>query len=171
MASMPPGPPTSTPTPTPSPAPNPSAIPPTPAATSKPTPSPAASIPKPNPQEPLTGFRAAFEHTGVPRSVLLWKPRLPSRNWCIFWTVLGTVSYLYYDDRKQCKEIKERTIERVRHYGLESVEGSLDMVRKVKVYGGRWPEDDDTDRALRYFRKYVKVSRSLPWSLDERSLL
>lgn len=71
---------------------------------------------------------------------------------------MGTVSYLYYDDRKQCKEIKERTVQRVRHYAEESMEGSLDMVRKVKVYGGRWPEDDDTDRALRYFRKYVKVS-------------
>jgi import inner membrane translocase subunit TIM54 len=128
-----------------------SALPKATAADSKPPPT------GPKPLEPLTGFRAALEHTGLPRGVLTWKPRLPSRNWCIFWTVLGTVTYLYYDDRKQCKQIKERTIERVRHYGQEPINGSLDVVRKVKVYGARWPEDDDTDRALRYFRKYVKV--------------
>jgi len=40
----------------------------------------------------------------------------------------------------------------------EPLSGSLDVPRKVRVYGGRWPEDDDEDRALRYFRKYVKVS-------------
>jgi import inner membrane translocase subunit TIM54 len=33
----------------------------------------------------------------------------------------------------------------------------LGEVRKVKVYAGKWPEDDDTDRGSRYFRKYIKV--------------
>jgi import inner membrane translocase subunit TIM54 len=32
-----------------------------------------------------------------------------------------------------------------------------DSVRKVKVYGAKWPDDDDADRSLKYFRKYVKV--------------
>jgi len=98
-----------------------------------------------------------LEHTGLPRGVLLYKPKLPSRNWCIFWTVLGTVSYLYYDDRSKCKSIKEKTLERVKYRAGETLDGSLDVVRKVKVYGARWPGDDDTDRALRSFRKYVKV--------------
>jgi hypothetical protein len=35
--------------------------------------------------------------------------------------------------------------------------GSLADVRKIKVYGARCPEDGDDDRALRYFRKYMKV--------------
>jgi import inner membrane translocase subunit TIM54 len=35
--------------------------------------------------------------------------------------------------------------------------GSLAEVRKIKVYGARCPEDGDDDRALRYFRKYMKV--------------
>ena len=112
----------------------------------------------PKPLEPLQGWRGALEHTGLPRGVLLYKPKLPSRNWCIFWTVLGTVSYLYYDDRSKCKSIKEKTLERVKYRAGETLNGSLDVVRKVKVYGARWPDDDDTDRALRSFRKYVKVS-------------
>jgi import inner membrane translocase subunit TIM54 len=106
----------------------------------------------------LTGFRASLEHTGLPRGVLTWKPRLPSRNWTIFWTVLGTVSYIYYDDRKKCREIKEEYLRKVEHLGKESIKGSLEMPRKVTVYGAKWPEDEDTDRALRFFRKYVKVS-------------
>jgi len=68
------------------------------------------------------------------------------------------VSYLYYDDRKQCERIKTETLERVKHHSAETMQGSLDLVRKVKVYGARFPEDDDADRALRHFRKYVKVS-------------
>jgi import inner membrane translocase subunit TIM54 len=107
---------------------------------------------------PVTGFRSSLEHTGIPRSVLLWKPRLPSRNWTIFLTVAGTVSYLYYDDRRQCRRIKAATIERVKHLSQEPMPGSLDLPRKIIAIGARWPEDDDDGRALRYFRKYVKVS-------------
>ncbi|RXK36691.1 hypothetical protein M231_06078 [Tremella mesenterica] len=108
------------------------------------------------PLPPLTGFRAALEHTGLPRGLLTWKPRPPSRNWSIFFTVLGTISYLYYDDRKQCRELKKEYLQRVEKFGKEKCEGSLDIPRKVKVFGAKWPEDEDEDRALRYFRKYVK---------------
>ena len=130
--------------------------------TSGPSPAPAtsASTSKPEPLAPLTGFRSALQHTGIPRGVLLWKPRLPSRNWTIFWTISGTLLYLYYDDRRQCKIIKEETIKKVEHLGREVMPGgSLGEVRKIRVYGARCPEDGDDDRALRYFRKYMKVSR------------
>jgi len=83
---------------------------------------------------------------------------LPSRNWTIFWTIIGTVSYIYYDDRRKCKQIKAEYIAKVKHMGEETFKGSFDQPRKVTVYGAKWAEDDDTDRALRYFRKYVKVS-------------
>jgi hypothetical protein len=110
------------------------------------------------PLKPLTGFQSALEHTGIPRSVLTWKPRLPSRNWSIFLTISGTLFYLYYDDRKQCRIIKEDTIKKVEYMGKQVLEGgSLADVRKIKVYGARCPEDGDDDRALRYFRKYMKV--------------
>lgn len=136
----------------PTPAPNPSA----PAPAAGPIPS---SSSKSEPLAPLTGFRSALQHTGIPRGVLLWKPRLPSRNWTIFWTISGTLFYLYYDDRRQCKIIKEETLKKVEHLGREVLPGgSLGEVRKIKVYGARCPEDGDDDRALRYFRKYMKVS-------------
>lgn len=45
------------------------------------------------------------------------------------------------------------------HFGKEVMPGgSLGEVRKIRVYGARCPEDGDDDRALRYFRKYMKVS-------------
>ena len=148
----------------------PAPAPPTPTpgpetSTTKPstTTAPSASTVRapPEPSKPLTGFRASLEHTGSPRSVLLWKPRLPSRNWCIFWGVLGTVSYLYYDDRRQCKAIKADYLARAKKLGDEPLlTGGLGEVRKVRVYAGKWPEDDDTDRGARYFRKYIKVSQS-----------
>ncbi|ORX34991.1 inner membrane protein import complex subunit Tim54-domain-containing protein [Kockovaella imperatae] len=158
-------PPTSTPSPSNAAGiPSSSASPASPAVpSSSSAPSPAAPptlasdpLPKPSSKEPLTGFRASLEHTGIPRSVLLWKPRLPSRNWTIFLTVVGTISYLYYDDRKQCKRIKEEYLEKVRYRSMEPTKYSLELPRKVKVIGAKWPEDDDDDRALRYFRKYVK---------------
>lgn len=133
----------------PSPSPSPTASP-----TFKPPPTPRP------PPVPFTGFRSSLEHTGIPRSVLTWRPRLPSRNWTIFLTVISTISYLYYDDRRQCRIVKQRTIDRVKHLAQEPVKGSLDLPRKVLVVGARWADDDDEDRALRYFRKYVKVNLS-----------
>lgn len=109
------------------------------------------------PQE-LKGFRKSLEHTGLPRSVINWKPRLPSRNWCIFLTVVGTLSYIYYDDRKQAKEIRKRYEDAVRPMANVPLKNTLDLPRKVTVYAARWPEDDESDRGLLYFRKYVKVS-------------
>lgn len=121
----------------------------------------AGSAPKP-PLPPLTGFRAALEHTGLPRGVLTYKPKLPSRKWLLFWSVLGTVSYIYYDDRRRAKNIKAEYIKKVEHFARQPVEGgSLGMVRTVQVLAARWPEDDDADRGGRYFRKYLKVSREV----------
>lgn len=111
----------------------------------------------PKPKTELKGFRVALANTGIPHSVLTWKPRLPSRNWSIFLTVVGTVTYLYYDDRRKCKQIKEEYIRRVEHLAKEPLATSLDEPRRVKVIAAKWPEDDDDDRAARYFRKYIKV--------------
>lgn len=113
---------------------------------------------KPPPAE-LTGFRSVLAHTGIPHGVLLWKPRLPSRNWLIFWSVSLSLTYAYYYDRSECKRIKQEVVERVEKYGREPMPGgSLGEPRRVVVWAGRWGGDDDADRAGRYFRKYVKVS-------------
>jgi import inner membrane translocase subunit TIM54 len=94
----------------------------------------------------------------VPRRVLNAKPRLPSRNWSIFLGIVGSISYLYYDDRKRADKIRNEYIDKVKFLAEQPTVNALEQLRKVKVYGARWPEDDESDRALRYFRKYVKVS-------------
>ncbi|WVN85976.1 uncharacterized protein L203_101134 [Cryptococcus depauperatus CBS 7841] len=105
----------------------------------------------------LTGFRSALAHTGIPHNVLTYKPKLPSRNWLVFWSITFSLSYAYYYDIKECKRIKQQTIARVEKYSREPTPGgSLGEVRKVTVWGGRWGGDEDADRAPRYFRKYVK---------------
>jgi hypothetical protein len=40
--------------------------------------------------------------------------------------------------------------------------GSVDWPRKVTVYGCKWPGDDEHERSMKYFRKYVKVSPYAP---------
>jgi import inner membrane translocase subunit TIM54 len=141
----------STPTPTP-----PVEPPVTPSAAELPTPKtvPTGTAAK----APLPAHLSALEHTGIPRSVLTWKPRLPSRNWTIFLTIVGSLSYLYYDDRKQCKELKQSYLDKVRHLSEQPMENSLGQPRRVKVYSARWPEDDDAERGMKHFRRYVKVS-------------
>ena len=68
------------------------------------------------------------------------------------------MSYLYWDDRRQCKAIKADYLARAKELGDQPLtSGGLGEVRKVKVWAGKWPEDDDTDRGARYFRKYIKV--------------
>ncbi|WFD19625.1 mitochondrial import inner membrane translocase subunit tim54 [Malassezia caprae] len=92
---------------------------------------------------------------GIPEAVLRWKPRLPSRNWSIFWTSVAAVSYLYYEDRRQCKKIMEEYKERVR--GLsEDVMHPLEHPRKVYVYTAKYPGDDNYDVGVRFFKRYVK---------------
>lgn len=57
--------------------------------------------------------------------------------------------------------IRADTLKKVEHMGKEALSGgSLAEVRKIRVYGARCPEDGDDDRALRYFRKYMKVSQT-----------
>ncbi|WVQ93933.1 hypothetical protein IAU59_001011 [Kwoniella sp. CBS 9459] len=134
-------------------------------STPAPTPGPAAKgaieaasavKPKAAPVE-LTGFRSALSHTGIPHSVLTWKPKLPSRNWLIFWTITASLSGAYYYDTRECNRIKQETIKAVEGKGQEVLEGgSLGSTRRITVWGAKWGGDEDTDRALRYFRKYVK---------------
>ena len=40
--------------------------------------------------------------------------------------------------------------------------GSMELPRKVTVYGAKWLGDEDYDRSMRYFRKYVKVRAPFP---------
>ena len=115
---------------------------------------PAPDAPKIPAQK--SGMRAALEFTGIPPSWLDKRPKLPSRNWMIFLSVTSTVAGYYIYDRRQCSQIRQSYVDRVKHLADEPIH-SLDVSRKVTVYGAKWPGDEDHDRAVKYFRKYVKV--------------
>lgn len=140
----------------------------TPAASTPPVTDAKPKIPVPDkplighaprpPPPPLEGWRGVLQYTGLPRGVLTWKPKLPGPKMSVFLALVGGVGYLYYDDRSKAKAIKAEYIAKVQHLAQQPTRGSLDVPRKVLVYGARWPEDDEANRALVYFRKYVKVS-------------
>ena len=102
-----------------------------------------------------SGIRAVLKYTGIPESWLK-RPKLPSRNWLIFLGVSSSILGLYVYDRRKCKEYREEYVRRVQHFAEEPM-GSMDLPRKVSVYACKWPGDDDSDRALKYFRRYVRV--------------
>ncbi|KAJ7256505.1 mitochondrial import inner membrane translocase subunit TIM54 [Mycena haematopus] len=102
-----------------------------------------------------SGAKTILRYTGIPPSWLDKRPKLPSRNWLIFLSVTSSVAGLYIYDRQQCKAIRKSYVEKVAHLADEPV-GSLYRPRKVTVYGGKWPGDEDHDQTLKYFRKYVK---------------
>ncbi|WFD30449.1 mitochondrial import inner membrane translocase subunit tim54 [Malassezia sp. CBS 17886] len=92
---------------------------------------------------------------GIPESVLTMKPRLPSRNWSIFLASVAAVTFLYYEDRRQCQKIREGFKERVR--GLAEVPmNPTELPRKVLVYTAKYPGDDDYEVAVDHFKRFVK---------------
>ncbi|CAE6389483.1 unnamed protein product [Rhizoctonia solani] len=113
------------------------------------------------PKQPLevpptpSGAASALRYTGIPPSWFQKRPKLPSRNWLIFWGALGSVTSLYIYDRRAAKRIKDEYSEKVRWRSEEKL-NPLDLPRKVRVYACRWPGDDDHNRSMKYFRKYVK---------------
>lgn len=109
----------------------------------------------------LSGFQTALRYTGIPPSWLNKRPKLPSRNWLIFLSLVSSVTGLYIYDRRECKRIRQRYIELVKDQADELV-GHFDWPRRVVVYGSKWPGDDDYDQGMRYFRKYVKVGANAP---------
>ncbi|EJD02192.1 uncharacterized protein FOMMEDRAFT_109395 [Fomitiporia mediterranea MF3/22] len=112
--------------------------------------------PPPLPSRPaeLSGTEAALRFTGLP-SWLRKRPKLPSRNWLIFIGVTSSLFGLYVYDRKKCRDIREEYIRRVSHISQQPM-GSMELPRKVIVYGCKWPGDEDYNASLKYFRKYVK---------------
>ena len=108
------------------------------------------------PKPPQPGWKTAIQYTGIPPSWLEKRPSLPSRNWLIFLTVTSTLTGYYLYDRRQCKKIRQEYADQVKHLAEEPLRSS-DFPRKVTVYGAKWLGDEDYDRSMKYFRKYVKV--------------
>ncbi|KAI1794642.1 mitochondrial import inner membrane translocase subunit Tim54 [Ganoderma leucocontextum] len=109
----------------------------------------------PKPQPPQSGARAALQYTGIPPSWLDKRPSLPSRNWLIFLSITSAVAGYYVYDRRQCKKIRQEYVDSVKDLATVPM-GSMELPRKVTVYGAKWLGDEEYDRSLRYFRKYVK---------------
>ncbi|OJT08669.1 Mitochondrial import inner membrane translocase subunit TIM54 [Trametes pubescens] len=107
------------------------------------------------PQPPKSGVRTVLQYTGIPPSWLDKRPRLPSRNWLIFLSVTSTVAGYYIYDRQQCKKIRQEYVEKVKDLAEQPM-GSMELPRLVTVYGAKWVGDQEYDRSMRYFRKYVK---------------
>ncbi|KAI0362445.1 hypothetical protein OH77DRAFT_1416704 [Trametes cingulata] len=109
----------------------------------------------PSASQPKSGVKAVLQYTGIPPSWLDKRPRLPSRNWLIFLSVTSAVTGYYIYDRRQCKKIRQEYVDKVKDLAVQPM-GSMELPRLVTVYGARWPGDQDYDRSMRYFRKYVK---------------
>lgn len=96
-------------------------------------------------------------YTGIGR--LRMPKKLPHRNWFIFAAAVAVPSYLYYDDRKRAKALKEEYLARVRALAELPIEGgSLGRVRHATVYASRWPGEED-GKAAAWWKRYVKVRR------------
>ncbi|PFH54230.1 hypothetical protein AMATHDRAFT_135423 [Amanita thiersii Skay4041] len=108
-----------------------------------------------DPPKRFAGIRAALRFTGLPTSWLDKRPKLPSRNWLIFLTTVSSVTGYYVYDRRQCKQIRQTYIDRVKHFSEEATD-PLALPRKVTVYGAKWPGDEDYNQCIKHFRKYVK---------------
>lgn len=107
-----------------------------------------------------SGIRTVLQYTGIPPSWLDKRPKLPSRNWLIFIGVTSAVTGYYFYDRRQCKQIRQEYVDKVKHLAEVPLH-SMDYPRKITVYGSKWPGDEDYDQSMRYFRKYVKVRHTL----------
>jgi import inner membrane translocase subunit TIM54 len=115
-----------------------------------------AEVPKlPSPPRAIPPMLRPLKYMGVPETVLKWKPRLPSRNWSIFLTVTGTLTSLYVYDRKQCKKIRQDYKDKVQYLAEQPMQPN-EYPRKIRVYCAKSPGDDDPDKSLLFFKKYVK---------------
>lgn len=110
-------------------------------------------------KRPLSGVKTVLQYTGIPPSWLDKRPKLPSRNWLIFLSITSSIASWYIYDRRQCQQIRQEYVDKVKHLAEVPLH-SMDFPRKVTVYGSKWPADEDYDRSMKYFRKYVKVRSS-----------
>ncbi|KIP12315.1 hypothetical protein PHLGIDRAFT_27443 [Phlebiopsis gigantea 11061_1 CR5-6] len=102
-----------------------------------------------------SGVKLVLQYTGIPPSWLDKRPSLPSRNWLIFLSVTSSIAGYYIYDRQQCKKIRKEYVAKVQHLSKLPLH-SMELPRKVTVYGCKWPADEEYDRSIKYFRKYVK---------------
>ncbi|KAF5093116.1 hypothetical protein D0Z00_004239 [Geotrichum galactomycetum] len=90
----------------------------------------------------------ALQAMGIPRL------RIPSRNWLIFWGVVGGLSGMYWYDRSERQKRRQYWKDQVSHIAQAPL-GALELPRKVTVYLAP-PPSDYLDITLTHFRQYIK---------------
>lgn len=90
----------------------------------------------------------ALRRLGIPR----WS--LPSRNWMIFWTVLGSIGGGIAYDKYEQSLVRKKYMELVKPYGDETY--PIDRIpRKLTIFIAP-PPNDLLDSSLKLFKKFVK---------------
>jgi len=105
---------------------------------------------------PESSAPSVLQYTGIPASWLKKRPKLPSRNWLIFLSTSAAIGGLYAYDRGKCRQFRNEYVDKVKTLSEDPLP-PLALPRKVTVYGSKWPGDEDADRSMKYFRKYIKV--------------
>ncbi|KAI9885296.1 MAG: hypothetical protein M1823_002924 [Watsoniomyces obsoletus] len=119
------------------------------------TTAPARPPPKGNP---------VFRMMGLPNI----RPKLPSRNWTIFLSVVGSFAALVTYDRREKKKIQQRWCTVVANLADEPLDVRA-MPRKVTVFLAA-PPGDGLRPARDHFNEYVKpilVAGALDWDMVE----
>jgi import inner membrane translocase subunit TIM54 len=106
-----------------------------------------------------------LRYMGIPKAVLTWLPRLPSRNWSIFWALSISITSLYVYDRRECKRIRKEYVEQLEHLAKQPLL-PREYARKLQVYTAKSPGDEDPEKSLLFFKLYVKpflVAAGIDW--------
>lgn len=112
-------------------------------------PAPAAtSGAVPPPPKPKGYTNPALQAMGIPRL------RLPSRNWSIFWAVVGSVSGIIIYDRYERKARRQFWKDQVAQFATAPMD-AMELPRKVTVYMTP-PPNDYLDISQQHFRQYIK---------------
>lgn len=128
-----------------------------------------ATPPKPtvDTRRPLRPALRPLLYLGIPEAVLTWKPKPPSRNTSIFFGVTSTLFALYYYDRRECTRIRQEYIDKVKHLAEEPC-APYEYPRKITVFGAKSLGDDDYDRSIIYFKRYIRpilVGAGIDWEI------
>ncbi|KAF8477427.1 mitochondrial import inner membrane translocase subunit Tim54, partial [Kalaharituber pfeilii] len=83
-----------------------------------------------------------------------FRPKLPSRNWLIFFGIVGTWTGLIIHDRREKKRIQADWCARVAHLSQAPLQIN-ELPRKITIYLAA-PPGDGIGAARDYFREYVK---------------
>lgn len=122
---------------------------PKPASTAAPAAEGAAAAAAPAKAARSKGYtNPALQAMGIPRL------RIPSRNWMIFWTLLGGFTGMYAYDRYERRKRRQTWKDRVSHFAKVPM-GAMELPRKVTVYIAP-PPSDYMDVSMSHFKQYVK---------------